>query len=337
MNGKARIRQVLHECITCRKAHAQLSSQLMGQLPQHRVVPAPPFSHTGIDFAGPFRLKMHNTRVRTQVKVYVAVFICTIVKAVHLEIVSDLTSKALIAAFSRFTSRRGKPSFIFSDNATNFVGAAKEFAQITSSTEFQNYAVNESITWKRIPPYSPHFGGLWESTVKSFKTHLKKIIGDTMLTYEEFLTIIVKIEGILNSRPLYALDSDSLEAITPGHFILGRSPQTIPEVSVLEEKINYIDRWKLVQRLTQLFWKQWHLNYLHTLQARQKWKTPQRNFSNGDLVLVKETLSLPYKWVLGKITKTYAGTDNIIRVVDIQTSHGVIKRPITKVAYLASV
>ncbi len=95
----------------------------MGQLPQERITPGSIFEKVGVDFSGPLLAKYGFTHKPTVIKTYVCVFVSLSVKAVHLELVSDLTTEAFIAALRRFVARRGHPSLIWSDHGTNFVGA----------------------------------------------------------------------------------------------------------------------------------------------------------------------------------------------------------------------
>jgi len=111
---------------------------------------------------------------------------CT--KAVHLEMVTDLTTVAFLAAFNRFSSRRRCPTDIYSDNGRNFVGAHNEMIKFTQTPTFQN-ETNHIVTWKFIPPVSPHFGGIWEASIKSAKTLIKRVIGVTVLTFEELQSL----------------------------------------------------------------------------------------------------------------------------------------------------
>ena len=152
---------------------------------------------------------------KIKVKCYVALFICLSTKAVHLELVRDLTSQAFIAALRRFTARRGKCANIYSDNATNFVGAKNEleelvkmFNSVRAREEIQGYAAQEGFAWHFIPPSVPHIGGLWEAGVKSMKHHLRRTAGNACLTYEEMHTLLCQIEACLNSRPLVKLSED---------------------------------------------------------------------------------------------------------------------------------
>jgi len=101
------IRPVLHRCLPCFKLKVAASQQLMGQLPLLRVTLARPFINAGIDYVGPFEIKCGNTRRKTTTKCYVPLFICMATKAIHLELVSNLTSEAFIAALKRSIARRG--------------------------------------------------------------------------------------------------------------------------------------------------------------------------------------------------------------------------------------
>ena len=162
------------------------------------------------------------------------------VKAVHLELVSDLTSEAFIACLRRFIARRGKPSHIWSDHGTNFVGANRELKELVeflseqkNAKKVSEFCSSQKIDWSFIPEHAPHFGGLWEAAVKSLKTHLKKVTLNVKLTFEEVCTFLTQIEACLNSRPLVVLpsDDDCIEALTPGHFLIGRSLEALPDPS----------------------------------------------------------------------------------------------------------
>ncbi|GFX97429.1 integrase catalytic domain-containing protein [Trichonephila clavipes] len=173
-------------------------SQLMGNLPRDRVVPDYPFNCSGVDFCGPFMI-----------------------------------------------SRRGKCAKLYSDNGKTFVGANKELKRFLkliedSDDNLAGFLSAEGIEWKFVPPRAPSFGGLWEASVKSIKYHLKRVVSGSNLTYEEFLTVCIQIEGILNSRPLCPLssNSDDLNALTPAHFLIGRSMTSVVEPNLIELKEN---------------------------------------------------------------------------------------------------
>ncbi|GFX70991.1 integrase catalytic domain-containing protein [Trichonephila clavipes] len=169
-----------------------------------RVNISSPITIAGLDLCGPFLAKYKNQRKGTLNKVYICVCICFSTKAIHLELLSDLTSDALIATLKRFTSRRD-------------------------------------------------FGGLWEAGVKSVKHHLKRAIGNLHFTFEEFETIMIQAEGILNSRPLTPLSSDAgnFDVLSPGHFLIGRPITSIPEPNLIDVNENRLGRWELTKPFLQ--------------------------------------------------------------------------------------
>ncbi|GFY25964.1 integrase catalytic domain-containing protein [Trichonephila clavipes] len=283
LSGRSIARKTVHQCVICFKSRPILSSQIMGNLPSERVNISSPFTIAGLDLCGPFLVKYKNYRKGTLNKVYICVCICFSTKAIHLELLSDVTSDALIATLKRFTSRRGKCSKFYTDNATNFVGAnsiLKKFHKLINFPDenLAKYFVSENIDWKFIHPKSPHFGGLWEAGVKSGKHHLKRAIGNLHFIFEEFETIMIQVEGILNSRPLTPLssDADNFDVLTPGHFLIGRPITSIPEPNLIDVNENRLSRWEKITKVMQRTWKKWKSDYLNTLQARSKWITEKK-------------------------------------------------------------
>ncbi|GFV74873.1 integrase catalytic domain-containing protein [Trichonephila clavipes] len=204
IGGRNVAHKVVHECVECFRNKPVVVTQIMGDLPAERVTSSSTFLNVGIDLCGPFEIKYMGQRKGTFQKIYVALFVCMATKAVHIEFVSDLTSEALIATLKKIFARRGKSSIIFSDNATNLTGASAEIKRLyklmIGNENITNMLSSEGITWNFSPLRGPNFGGLWESGVKSFKYHLKRVVGSARLTLEEFLTVITQIEGILNSH-----------------------------------------------------------------------------------------------------------------------------------------
>ncbi|GBN07343.1 hypothetical protein AVEN_96605-1 [Araneus ventricosus] len=240
--------------------------------------------------------------------------------------------------------KTGRPSDIFSDNGTNFVGANNELLKILkglfkreSAEKFEDFLASEGIKWHFNPPATPHFGGLWEAGVKSLKGHLKRVVGNTILTHEEFFTIITQVEAVLNSRPLCPLSEDPNDdlALTPAHFLVGTSLTSLPEPHFKETPMNRLSRWELVQKLAQTFWSKWTSDYLNRLQARPKWYKGEKEFKKNEVVLVKgDDNSKLLSWNLAKIIEVHPGKDNITRIVTLKTSKGIYKRPVNKIVKL---
>ncbi|XP_058449039.1 uncharacterized protein LOC131429000 [Malaya genurostris] len=245
-------------------------------------------------------------------------------------------------ALKRFVSRRGLVSTIYSDNATNFVGASNELEQLrllfedkAHQADLSNFCTSRNIVWRFIPPRSPHFGGIWEAGVKSVKHHLKRVIGNRILSYEEFYTVLTQIEAVLNSRPLTQSSDDpnDFTAITPAHFLIGREMNAILEPSYLNLKESSLSRWQLVQTMQQHFWKRWTHEYLPELKNRQKW-CKKTTFKIGALVLIADSNAPPAQWSLGRIIAVHPGSDDLTRVVSINTTKGIFKRAVTEICPL---
>ena len=209
-------------------------------------------------------------------------------------------------------------------------------SQITKGN-ISEFCSTRNIEWKFITEHSPHFGELWESTVKSAKTYLRKIVGTVKLTFEELTTILTQVEVCLNSRPLVSINShsdDGIEVLTPAHFLIGRPLTALPDPEVSYCSISLLRRWHLCQSLVRHFWSRWSAEYLSTLNRYGKWHHRVENLSVGDIVLIREDGTVPTVWPLAKVTQTYPGKDGLVRVVDVKTSKGTYRRPVTKVATL---
>lgn len=257
-------------------------------------------------------------------------------KAVHLELATDLSTDCFIAVLRRFQARRGICKAIYSDNGSNFVGAARELNEISKimmSLAIQQDSAERGTRWHFIPPASPHFGGIWEAAVKSMKYHLKRVLGDTILTYEELLTLLTQIEGMMNSRPLCQSNND-LDALTPGHFLIGHSLSLMPDPDLTHVKQNTLSRWEHLQQMGQHFWRRWQTEYLLSLQQRHKWKTKTNNLKMNDIVLIMDDTLPPSKWLIGRVIQLHPGKDLAVRVVTLKTQFGTMKRPISKISCL---
>jgi hypothetical protein len=300
---------------------------------KHRLQPARPFIKSGIDYAGPIYLKSGISRSKQRVKAYIALFISFTTEAIHIELVGDLTTESFLNALKRFISRRGHVAEIYSDNATNFTGASRELKLLLNSPKCQNLISQEmnnvNIRWHFIPPRSPHFGGLWESGIKSIKYHLKRVTGDTSVTYEEMYTLLTRVEACLNSCPLTPMSPDPADfsVLTPAHFLIGE-PMTAPLEPNLEElKTNRLSRWQRIEQLRQQFWRRWFREYIPQLQLRPKGqRITNDNVQPGDMVLIKEDNVIPLHWSLGRVVQVHPGHDGVDRVVSVETVKGACSR-----------
>lgn len=337
IGGNRAIKTHLRSCVICRRHKPTKHDQIMGDLPASRTNPSRPFYHTGVDFTGHIEVKTNKGRGSKTTKGYIAVFLCMVTKAIHLELVSDMTSSAFLAALRRLASRRGTPGHIYSDNGTNFVGANNMLQQESINlkqilnTEFNNELSDMEIRWHFQAPSWPSAGGLWEAGVKSVKYHLRRVLGEQKLTYEEFYTLLSQLEACLNSRPLCAIseDPDDLDYLTPSHFL-----SSGPVLTIIETEKDQRTRWTLTQKIFNDVWQRWKVEYLTQLSARTKWKSSKNNIKINDIVLIHDANLPPGKWSMGRVVELHPGRDGYVRVVTLKTKNGLIKRPIVKLSLL---
>lgn len=342
IKAKSAVKNHIHKCIVCAKIRAKSINQIMGDLPKVRVSPARAFLHSGVDFAGPYNILMSRGRGMRTIKSYIAIFICMCTKAIHIELVGDLTSQSFIAAFRRFVARRGRCLHLWSDQGRNFVGANKELvdtwieARLNFKNDIANLLVQDGTQWHFVPPYSPNFGGLWEAGVKSIKFHLKRIL-TTTLTYEELSTVLCQVEACLNSRPLCPIDDEDVENVnplTPAHFLIGEPTVIVPSPDLRQVTVNHLARWQYLQKLVADFWHKWRDEYLTRLQQRPKWIKERTEFDVGDIVLVKQDNVPPGKWLMGRIIAKHPGLDTRTRVYSVKIGETITKRCVTKLCHL---
>ncbi|XP_070144177.1 uncharacterized protein [Drosophila kikkawai] len=277
LTGRQAVRRVLRKCVRCFRTRPSTSTQLMGDLPLHRVNPPNrPFLATGVDYTGAIELKAARLRGTSFYKGYIAVFICLVTKAVHLEAVTGLTTEHFLLALDRFIGRRGMAA----------VGLRQ-----AHSPKARCAACHFN------PPQSNNFGGLWEANVKSVKHHLKRVIANRRITYEELYTVLVSIEACLNSRPLCPLtaDADDLEVLTPAHFLVGDSMLAPPKYR--PQSKSFAEQFLIQQAMIRHFWKAWSRDWLAHLQQRPKWYHEAEGLQLNDLVIIKDDRFPSSQWL----------------------------------------
>lgn len=334
------VRSVIHKCNYCFKSKPKPTFPLMGDLPACRVNEAKPFIHTAVDYAGPISIIPYRKRGVRSIKAYLCIFVCMVVRAVHVELTTDLSTNSFLSAFKRFLARRGTVLFMYSDNGRNFVGAKNALTDLLNSDEYNKSISDElsanRIHWKFNPPRSPHFGGNYEIYVKAFKSHLHKTIGSQLLTYEEMLTVLTQIECVINSRPITLLSEDPSEptALSASHFLMTAPLKHLPACTVPDEPGHLLKRYALLDQMVQSFSKRWKLEYLHLLQSRGKWNTPSNPITIGSIVLIITDNIPPLSWPLGVVVATHVGGDGICRVASVKTATGVYQRPVVRLCIL---
>ena len=197
---------VCKHCVVCRKSLAKTIIQFMGDFPDYRIFPARPFDYTGEDFACPFDVKRGHTRKPVLVKAYACLSVCMSTKAAHIDCTEDLSTASFMLCFERFINRRGFPQHVYSDNGSNFIGAARTLGTPTQLPyDLQDFTAKTAdlqahgVSWHFIPARSPHCGGIWESGIRRMKEEIRKTLHHFTPTAAEFHHLLITAEAVLNS------------------------------------------------------------------------------------------------------------------------------------------
>lgn len=336
VKARVAVRRLLGSCFDCRRRSAATAEQIMADLPVDRLTPdKPPFSYVGIDFFGPFLVK----RARSIVKRYGCVFTCLNIRAIHIEVAHSLETDSFIDALHRFINRRGKPVEIRSDNGTNFRGADRELRE--SIQEWNQQKIDEflrqrEITWKFNPPAASSMGGVWERMIRSIRKILRVLLKAQQVNDETLLTFMTHVEAVLNSRPLTCCSDDPRDAepLTPNHLLLLRSNSCLPPGVFNKQDMYCCRKWRQAQYLADQFWRRWIVEYLPTLQERQKWNRPTPNVAVGDVVLIADQNIVRGLWPLGLVQEVHMAPDGYVRSAKVKTSTTVLTRPVNKLCLL---
>ncbi|XP_063821265.1 uncharacterized protein LOC135071404 [Ostrinia nubilalis] len=328
------IRSIALRCTICTIRRASPVPPPMGDLPPERLAHhRRPFTFVGLDYMGPMIVAVGRRREKR----YVALFTCLTTRAIHLEIVHSLSADAAVMCLRRFVARRGTPCKILSDNGTAFVGA-NNLLLASYQQCFGDECANQHISWQFIPPSAPNMGGAWERMVRTVKTALKAMLAEQVPKDELLCTALHEAEALVNSRPLTHASSEphAPESLTPFHFLIGSSSPYHPIKTDAGDLLSRSD-WKKSQRLAELFWQRWVKEYLPLIAPRRSPKgSSSQNFRVGDLVLIADGNLPRGTWPRGRISAVHPGKDGIIRVTEVTTPGGILRRPVTKLVKLPS-
>ena len=333
------VKSILRKCVICRRVVGKpYPIPDPPPLPKDRVQESVPFSVTGVDFAGPLFVRNSDN---SKIKVYLCLFTCASTRAVHIEIIPNMTESAFILAFRRFASRKSLPKTMISDNALTFIAASKEIHELTNSPTLHENLNIFGTKWKFIPKRAPWFGGFWERLIGLTKNCLKKVLGNNCIDLETLQTITTEVEATLNDRPLTYVSSDSAdpEPLTPSHLLYGRRITRLPypsdncengELCQQPTKLNLNKRMQNQLEIMQHFVKRWKNDYLTSL--RENHRTLGRNNQTikvGDVVQIYDDTPRCL-WKLAVVDELIHGEDKLVRSVKLRTNSGFTNRPIAR-------
>ena len=321
LRGREAVKRVVTKCVTCKKFQGKpFTTPKEPPLPSSRVSDEPPFSNTGIDFAGPLYTSDNGS------KIYICLFTCASTRAVHLELVNSLSVPAFLQAFRRFAARRGLPARLISDNAKTFKSAAKEVKYIGRSPEVQRFLAKKGIVWDFIVEKAPWHGGFWERMIQSTKRCLRKSLGRTSMDFESLRTLLIEIEATINNRPLtYTYDDEEGVSypLTPAHLIYGRRIASEPsdrQFEIISTHKSLTKKAQYHKRLLEQFTNSWKKEYLTSLRETSVflYRPSQEIIQVGDIVLLRNEGKPRAFWKLAKVTELVRGRDGAVRSAKIQ-------------------
>lgn len=324
--GAARlIRFRLSKCYSCRLLRALPSPQFMADLPVDRLEARPPFESCGMDCFGPYQIPLRVTRRSpSSSKIWLLLFCCLYSRAVHIEVLLSMSTEAFINAFRRFVSLRGACKRVRCDKGTNFVGAANLFNELTIANQLERqYNVDFAFN----PPGASHFGGVFESKIRSVRRVLDQTIAiaSGRLTFDEFVTLVAEAASVVNSTPYIDVVDSEIQPLSPSVLLFAKRFDNAPpllEPTEADLSAYGTRRWRRVQFLAHSFWVRWRSEFLANLTARSKWLRPTRNLCVGDIVLLLEKNAPRCNWPLARVVEAQRANDGLVRRVTVVTATG---------------
>ena len=310
-----------NSCYVCRLLDKHLAMQQMAPLPDSRLAVTPPFHTTSIDLFGPFVVR-DMVKKRTKMKVWGMIATCAATRAVHLDITVSYITDSILQTLRKFTSLRGCPTEIISDQGSQLVAASKDISDLTKDWNWDSvsgWAGNNSIKWTVVPAEAHHHNGLSESMIRSVKRSLSHVVGDNILSFSELQLAMFEVANKINLRPIGVISGSDPEvptALTPNNLLLGRSTNEVPQGPFTSDA-RLARRYLFVQSLVDDWWRRWFDSVLPSLVPSYKWRQKFRNVKVGDVCLIRyKDVRSTYR--LGRVVETKEGVDGLVRSVRLQ-------------------
>ncbi len=311
----------IYNCVKCRKFRRQTEEQKMANLPSERMETTPPFTYCGMDCFGPFYIK----EGRKELKRYGLLFTCLCSRAVHIELLDDLSTDAFLNSLRAFIALRGNVRQLQSDQGTNFVGARREFLEAVKEMD-QECLKQLGCEFVMNPPSASHMGGVWERQIRTIRSVLTSILNQSSRTLDSssLRTYLYEVMAIVNSRPITTHllnDPTGPQPLTPNLLLTMKSSIILPPPGdFVKEDLYLRRRWRRVQYLANEFWQRWKKEYLLGLQQRQRWHKTNRNAKVNDIVILQDDTTPRNDWKLAKVTAVYPSQDGCVRKVQLLIS-----------------
>ena len=335
LRGREAIRKFQHGCAECRKWRGTPDIPRMADLPPSSLrLFRPAFYSTGMDCFGPFLVKIG----RRNEKRWGILYKCLTTRAVYIDLLSSLDGDSFLMSLRRFVARRGKPHELLCDHGTNFKGGNTELMEAFDALQpsLKDQLATQKIEFHFNPPSAPHFGGSWEREIRSIKAALYTTLGAQIVSEEVLRTVLIEIEGMLNSKPLGYVSSDVADPdpITPNSLLMGRPDSSLPQVVYPESELLGRKRWRHSQVLADQFWNCFIHRYLPALQVRQKWLKEKEDLSVGTVVMIVDPQAPRAHWLIGIVNAVYPGADGRVRSAEVKVKDRTYHRPVARLIRL---
>ena len=311
-------------CVTCKKGGKHLEKQIMGDLPDFRLKPSPPWYFTGIDYFGPFTIKGEVNK-RSRGKCYGVLFVDLVSRAVHVDLAANYGTDEFLIVLRRFVSLRGFPKLFYSDEGSQLTAASKELKAAISEldvNQLKRFGHEKGVTWEFSTPDSPWQNGCTEILIKATKKAITGAIGEQILTFSEFQTVCYEAANLVNERPIGYVSNDVFDGsyLCPNQLILGRASSRVPS-GPFDEPANNKQRLLVLQQIVDSFWRKWSRDYFPSLIIRKKWHTQKRNLQVGDVVIIQDSNTVRGEWKLGLVATVFPDEHGIVRNVEVKYKH----------------
>jgi hypothetical protein len=320
------IAEVIRNCVTCRKIRRPPESQRMAVLPRECMECTPPFTNVGMDVFGPFMIK----KGRSEIKCYGLMVTCLYSRAVHIEMLDDLSTDKFIVALRCVLALRGPIKTIFCDQGTNFIGAERELQLALKEfnvDKASRYLAECQCEFRFNTPCASHHGGVWERQIKTVRNVLRATLelSKGRLDDSSLRALFYEAAYIVNSRPLSPKNlNDPLEEnpLTPNSLLHQKNNHAMPPAGdFVQQDVYGRKAWRRLQYLSEQFWSRWRREYLSTLRDREKWTKEQRNIKVGDIVMLIDENSPRCESLLGLVTKANVDQDGLVRKAEVRISN----------------
>ncbi|XP_056000356.1 uncharacterized protein LOC130048119 [Ostrea edulis] len=327
VGGKRLISSLLRKCVKCRRLRGKYECQMMSDLPTDRLQSSLPLTCIGLDVFGPWSVVTRKTRGGvSNSKRWAVLFTCLYTRAIHIEVIEELSSSSFINSLRRFIAIRGSVQEIRSDRGSNFIGATDDLNVNVINVEKKpvaDFLLDNKVTWIFNPPHSSHMGGVWERMIGVARRILDSMLIDLHskhLSHEVLTTLMAEVCAIVNSRPIAPVSSgpENPTILSPNMLLTQKTGEIPMKFGPFTLKDMYKSQWHCVQHLANIFWERWKREYLQTLQLRRKWQNDSPNLCMGDVVLLKDPTTSRNEWPTGIVTNAIKSADGKVRSAEVR-------------------